>query len=629
MDIPPTDRPSGLASRHTPHSRGQLALALALIAVAVVGAALFGLRLVGGNWPRQAGTLGPWLAAAGFMFGAGLTLLTVALSVRREAESHAPPLRRPAWLTPPAAAAMLVAGVSLAGALTYRLGHDLVARSVLFRLETAARLKESLLKGWIDEAHEDLGLWTGSATFTRLVQAWQADPAAAAPRTALLAHLWERALGSHLREISICRTACGEPLLAVVDPEGAVRRVRPAAAAPPPAGAAEPPPIHLQRPLDPAAPGLVVQVGIDPRHQLARLVGHWPGDGMSGELLLVQTDGDALTVIADEEAEGDPALRRIVANRPGLLATVAGRPEGLALAEGLSENGEPLLAWLTPVGGTRWLLLAKIDEAEAFGELNRVFGLAAALATAIALLGLWWSLQHRRYLAAAQGLLQERADQAQQLAALSRHVVSAQEEERRRLAADLHDQSGANLAAIQMNLKALERRLAPADADDRELFHETSALLAETVGQIRDFCADLRPASLDPAGLVEAIAGALARFARRTGAETSFDSAGYAVRQPAELEIVIFRLVQEALLNCAKHARARHVTVRLQSAAPGQVSLEVADDGIGFDPQAAQTPGDGLGQGLQLMQERARLVRGRLDVQSASGLGTRVRFERT
>ena len=247
----------------------------------------------------------------------------------------------------------------------------------------------------------------------------------------------------------------------------------------------------------------------------------------------------------------------------------------------------------------------------------------------IALLGLWWSLQHRRYLAAAQGLLQERADQAQQLAALSRHVVSAQEEERRRLAADLHDQSGANLAAIQMNLKALERRLAPADADDRELFHETSALLAETVGQIRDFCADLRPASLDPAGLVEAIAGALARFARRTGAETSFDSAGYAVRQPAELEIVIFRLVQEALLNCAKHARARHVTVRLQSAAPGQVSLEVADDGIGFDPQAAQTPGDGLGQGLQLMQERARLVRGRLDVQSASGLGTRVRFERT
>lgn len=604
-------------------------MALALIAAAVVGGALIGLRLIGSNWARHASALGPWLAAAGFMFGAGVTLLAVALSIRHRGEGGGLPVRRPAWLAPPAAAAMLVAGVSLAGAVTYRLGSDLVARSILYRLETAARLKESLLQAWFEDAHEDLRLWTRSATFLRLLQDWRAAPDASAPRAALLGHLWERALGAHYVEIAICGADCGEPLLAVSDPEGSVRRMRPRAVVlAPGASTVEPVPVYLEQPVALEAQSFGVRVAIDPRHQLARLVERWPGENLSGELLLVQPEGDSLVVIADENQEGAAAVRRIRADRPSLLAEAVAKPNGLALREGLSENGEPMLAWATPVAGTRWMLLAKLDEGDAFGELHRVSGVAAALASVIALLGLWWTIEHRRYLAAAQGLLHDRAQQAQQLAEMSRRVVSAQEEERRRMAGELHDQSGANLAAIQMNLKALERRVRPRDDDDRELFQETSALLAQTVGQIRDFCADLRPADLDAAGLVEGIAAAARRLARRTGAQVHFDGSGYAVQQPAEVESILFRLAQEALLNCAKHSKARTVTIRLASSAAGRVQLEISDDGTGFETAARSlAEAGGGGQGLALMRERASLAGGRLSVVSAPGQGTTVRFE--
>ena len=199
---------------------------------------------------------------------------------------------------------------------------------------------------------------------------------------------------------------------------------------------------------------------------------------------------------------------------------------------------------------------------------------------------------------------------------LGRSVLRVQEDERRRLARDLHDGVGQNLTALKHRLAQL--RDGAQDAALRDALDAAVELCADTLEDTRELSRLLRPTILDDLGLEPA----LRWLGRSVG-----DTAGLAVTVeieplPAldgERQTLVFRIAQEALNNIAKHAQARSVLLRLVER-DGRLQLQVVDDGAGFDQ--AQVAG---GSGISGMRERLRLFGGTLEVHSAPGHGTRLR----
>ncbi|MEA2273356.1 MAG: two-component system, NarL family, sensor histidine kinase UhpB [Solirubrobacteraceae bacterium] len=201
-----------------------------------------------------------------------------------------------------------------------------------------------------------------------------------------------------------------------------------------------------------------------------------------------------------------------------------------------------------------------------------------------------------------------------------RLVLRAQEEERRRLARDLHDEVNQALTAILLRLQALSEDapepLAPQIAALKTLVNQAMEELLRLARQ-------LRPASLDDLGLIAAIEGQLARFSDQTGIQTALHSEGTPEAITEDQQTVIYRVVQEALSNTAQHSGATYVDFELRVFPSHGVELRVRDNGKGFD---AVNQADGGGIGLSGMAERARLVGGELTVTSSPGTGTRVRL---
>jgi two-component system, NarL family, sensor histidine kinase DevS len=201
-----------------------------------------------------------------------------------------------------------------------------------------------------------------------------------------------------------------------------------------------------------------------------------------------------------------------------------------------------------------------------------------------------------------------------------RRVVEAQELERKRLARELHDETGQALTSILLRLKSLE------EARDEDALRTAVGSLREivvtTLQDVRRLAVELRPTALDDFGLVPALERLSDGFAEQTGIAVELESRLGDRRLPSELETVLYRVVQEALTNVAKHARASHVSILLHER-DGVVAAVVEDDGRGFARGAAT---DG-GLGLVGMRERVALVDGRLDIESAEGSGTTIVVE--
>lgn len=213
----------------------------------------------------------------------------------------------------------------------------------------------------------------------------------------------------------------------------------------------------------------------------------------------------------------------------------------------------------------------------------------------------------------------ERRKNERRLEELSRHLVAAQEEERRRLAGELHDRTSPNLAAIGINLEILAGLPAiDASPDAADRLADVRALIDDTNASVRDICYHLRPAVLDHAGLEPALATLVKQFGRRTGVQAHFEGTSVQGRLSQQIESMCFRIVQEALTNCAKHANALEVQVRLQI--DDAVRLEIIDDGLGISPY----PQGEEGLGMVTMREMAELTGGQLTIDSAPGKGTRV-----
>ena len=210
-----------------------------------------------------------------------------------------------------------------------------------------------------------------------------------------------------------------------------------------------------------------------------------------------------------------------------------------------------------------------------------------------------------------RGLLQRVDDERRRSGKL---VLRAQEEERRRVARDLHDEVNQSLTAILLRLEALALDMPPEHADE---VAELKRLANQTMDELLNLARQLRPTALDDHGLVPAIEAQVRGFEERSGVQAQLETSGDPTLLDEEKQTVIYRVAQEALANAGRHARAHSVALALDMDGAA-AELRVRDDGVGFDPVAAR--GDGLGLGG--MAERARLVGGELDLRSSPGSGT-------
>jgi len=203
---------------------------------------------------------------------------------------------------------------------------------------------------------------------------------------------------------------------------------------------------------------------------------------------------------------------------------------------------------------------------------------------------------------------------------LGRSVWRVQEDERRRLARELHDGLGQNLTALKHRLSQVAHALPAGDTRIRTQLEDAIALCGDTLEDTRNLSRLLRPPILDDLGLEAALRWLVRAQSEASGVDVVLDLEPL----PAligEVQTLLFRVAQEALNNAIKHAHAHSVLVRLV-ARSGRAQLQVIDDGDGFDVATALQSG---GSGLGGMRERVRLYEGQFDVQSAPGHGTRVR----
>ena len=196
-----------------------------------------------------------------------------------------------------------------------------------------------------------------------------------------------------------------------------------------------------------------------------------------------------------------------------------------------------------------------------------------------------------------------------------RRVVSAQEQERRRLARELHDETGQALTSILLGLRTVEE--AGGEEEVRAAVAEVRELVRSTLQDVRRLAVELRPKALDDFGLVAALERLTESFIEQTGIAVGFESLLPTARLTPEIETALYRIVQESLTNIVKHAQAHNVSIVLGRKSDS-VSVIVEDDGVGFDPDRPRE--DGLG--LIGMRERVSLIGGRLTIESRPGAGT-------
>ena len=230
------------------------------------------------------------------------------------------------------------------------------------------------------------------------------------------------------------------------------------------------------------------------------------------------------------------------------------------------------------------------------------------------------SLSHVRDITGRKRAEEALRDYAGRLQALSRRLQEVQEQERRRLARELHDEVGQILTGLDLTLKNGGRL---GDDGLRAAVGEAREMLRDLTARVRDLSLRLRPSMLDDLGLAPALEWHLGRFTAQTGVRVAFRHAGLGRRFSPEGETAAYRIVQEALTNVARHSGATEAEVRI-SLDGGRFRLEIEDRGSGFD---AAAPKADACCGVSGMRQRAALRGGRLDVESALGAGTRLTAE--
>jgi signal transduction histidine kinase len=248
-----------------------------------------------------------------------------------------------------------------------------------------------------------------------------------------------------------------------------------------------------------------------------------------------------------------------------------------------------------------------------------VFGVALAISMAIG----WLAFRHSARL--ERRLTEQRAREEQTAVDLQRfsaRLLHAQEEEQRRIARELHDEVGQTLSAVKMELTVAGRRL-DRTGSGADLLADALSSVDSALRTVRDLSRLLHPSALDDLGLVAALESQLSDFRRRHGITVDFVHDGFETRRGDEIERAVYRIVQEALTNVARHAHARGVRVDV-SADDRTCRVLVEDDGVGFDVAEAERPGRRRGLGLLGIRERVSQLNGSVQIESGQTGGTRI-----
>lgn len=217
----------------------------------------------------------------------------------------------------------------------------------------------------------------------------------------------------------------------------------------------------------------------------------------------------------------------------------------------------------------------------------------------------------------------ERAERERMRQYYLQRVIHAQEEERKRIARELHDELGQALASFMVGLRNVEAALPPEEVHAR--LEEMRSIVADTLERARRLAFDLRPSVLDDLGLVPALQRYIRQYQQRFGIRAELQVIGIEGRRlRPEVETTVYRIVQEAMTNAAKYAGCTHISVLLQARDDG-LSVIVEDDGCGFDVDRVLSQETGRSSlGLYGMKERAELIGARLDIESEPGRGTTI-----
>ena len=275
-----------------------------------------------------------------------------------------------------------------------------------------------------------------------------------------------------------------------------------------------------------------------------------------------------------------------------------------------------LTAWnLKQIHDSDEALLTQFGKLQASlsGSLSIVLGAGVILVIASMIYILRLERQTRRR-------YRELAQSRYELEQLSSRLVDAQEDERRSISRELHDEVGQTLGALLVDLGRLSSNLPNDSQQIRERLEHMKSMAEGTVRTVRDMALLLRPSMLDDLGLVAALEWQGREVSRRSEMEVKVESENVSDDLPDEYKICVYRLVQEALNNAVRHSKARNARVRVRSGEAG-IAVEVTDDGSGFDPERTR------GLGILGMEERVKRLGGTLQVISNSGQGTTVKAD--
>lgn len=262
--------------------------------------------------------------------------------------------------------------------------------------------------------------------------------------------------------------------------------------------------------------------------------------------------------------------------------------------------------------------------AEARHRAARRLLVMLGLGVLLSFLVAWFSLRHAEALERQAERHYAEVEQTKgELQQLSARLLEVEEEGRRRLSRELHDEIGQTAALLQIEISRAQSALGAEPEALRERLQRARALAEKTVQTIRHVSVFLRPAMLDDLGLVPALQFQLEDFLRRSGIACEFLEENVADQLPDTVKTCVYRVVQEALHNCEKHSGATKVQVAVRQL-PDALLVEVEDNGSGFRLNAKGMPVKTTGLGLLGIRERAAIVGGSLVIDSAPGSGTRI-----
>jgi two-component system sensor histidine kinase UhpB len=206
-------------------------------------------------------------------------------------------------------------------------------------------------------------------------------------------------------------------------------------------------------------------------------------------------------------------------------------------------------------------------------------------------------------------------------------IIEAQENERRRISRELHDEIGQALYAIKFNLEMIDRDLPQKTPLLQGRLGEAKSLSSQTLTSMRQLALDLRPTMLDDLGLIPTLRWYIQNFSNRLNIYSNFEAIGFEEKLPPQIETAFYRIIQEALNNIAKHAQADRVEISLVKR-DSKILASVQDNGTGFDLEKVLHPeSPERGFGLVGIQERVSLLGGQIDIQSRPGYGTLIHIE--